>query len=137
MVDLPGNAADRWEAADWRVITESVPHIIWVADLKGRTVYFNKRGLDYTGVPPHLLTWRDLVHPDDVEEAMAGWLTAVRAEQPFAVDYRVRRLDGVYLWHACRSHPVRDAEGRSCVGSARPRTSSNARTWRPGCRRAA
>ncbi|MDP1821053.1 MAG: PAS domain S-box protein [Acidimicrobiales bacterium] len=101
----------QWGEAGWRVTAEWMPHIVWVASLDGRTVYLNRRGLDYTGVAPAEITWRDLVHPDDLAQTMGRWMEAVRAGEPFKADYRVRRYDGVYLWHAVRSEPVRDVNG--------------------------
>jgi PAS domain S-box-containing protein len=94
-----------------------------VAAPDGATEYLNRIGSAYTGAPPEAnygWNWVNLVHPDDAERARAGWAEAVRTESPFALEFRVRRHDGVFRWHACRALPVRREDGRvrKWVGTA-------------------
>ena len=35
---------------DFRLIAESIPQIVWMADPDGATEYFNERGSQYTGM---------------------------------------------------------------------------------------
>lgn len=46
-----------WAIEDWRLLAESIPHIVWVADDKGRTVFFNDRGSAYTGASAWPVDW--------------------------------------------------------------------------------
>ena len=109
--------------ADFEFIAESIPHIVWVAAPDGATEYFNRIGSDYTGQPAeanYRWNWVDLVHPDDVDRARAGWAEAVRTETPFALEYRIRRFDGAFRWHSFRAQPVRGGDGKvtKWVGTA-------------------
>jgi PAS domain S-box-containing protein/putative nucleotidyltransferase with HDIG domain len=99
---------------DAELIAEAIPHIVWTATPDGSTTYFNRRGTDYTGHPPETnygWNWVTLVHPDDADRARAGWEAAVRDGTDYALEYRIRRYDGVYLWHSFRAQPVRDDDG--------------------------
>jgi PAS domain S-box-containing protein len=109
---LGGRARVDWSDDDWRAIAESIPHMVWLATPDGRSVYVNARGLAYAGRPFDEVTWRSLIHPDDLPLVVAGWTAAVEAGTPFDADYRLRRSDGRYRWHACQSLPVHDGGGR-------------------------
>jgi PAS domain S-box-containing protein len=100
---------------DARLIAESVPHIVFTASADGLTTYFNKRGTDYTGLPAVTnagWNWLTLVHPDDVEGAARAWKHAVATGDEFDCEYRIRRHDGAYRWHAARAVPLRKDDGQ-------------------------
>jgi PAS domain S-box-containing protein len=104
----------RLKAIDARLIVEAIPHIVWMASADGATTYFNEQGTEYTGCSSETnydWNWMTLVHPDDAERARGGWETAVRTETDFALDYRIRRFDGAFRWHAARARPVRHPGG--------------------------
>ncbi len=97
-----------------RLMAEAIPHIVWMASPDGATTYFNEQGTAYTGCSRETnfdWNWVTLVHPDDAQRARQGWETAVRTETEFALDYRIRRFDGAFRWHAFRARPVRHTDG--------------------------
>ena len=99
--------------SEFHMIAEALPHIVWGASAEGATEYFNRQGTTYTGLPPAAnehMNWVNLVHPDDQEEAVAAWLTAVERGDVFEHTYRIRRHDGSYRWHRARSLPVRGTD---------------------------
>jgi PAS domain S-box-containing protein len=99
---------------DPAVIAESIPHIVWTASPDGATTYFNRRGTDYTGCSPETnyhWNWVTLVHPDDVERARAAWQHAADTGTDYELDYRIRRYDGAFRWHAFRALPLRNGAG--------------------------
>jgi PAS domain S-box-containing protein len=96
------------------MIAESIPHIVWTASPDGATTYFNRQGTDYTGRPREAnyeWNWVTLVHPEDAEQAAQAWQQATTTGTDFLLEYRIRRFDGVFRWHACRAIPLRDAAG--------------------------
>ena len=110
-------------AIDQEAIAEAIPHIVWTAAPDGSTTYFNRQGTDYTGCPPETnygYNWVTLVHPDDVDRARAAWTHAIRTETEFAIEYRIRRFDGIYRWHSFRARPLHDSGGTTLmwVGTA-------------------
>jgi PAS domain S-box-containing protein len=96
------------------MIAESIPHIVWTASPDGATTYFNQQGTDYTGCPRETnyeWNWVTLVHPEDAERAEQAWRHATMTGTDFLTEYRIRRFDGVFRWHAFRAIPLRDAAG--------------------------
>jgi PAS domain S-box-containing protein len=96
------------------MIAESIPHIVWAASSDGAVTYFNRRGTDYTGCPrenAYEQNWVTLVHPEDVERAVQAWQHSTATGTDYLLEYRIRRFDGVFKWHAFRAIPLRDAAG--------------------------
>jgi C4-dicarboxylate-specific signal transduction histidine kinase len=52
------------------------------------------------------------VHPDDVTEFRDTLGGCLATGAPFALRYRLRRVDGVYRWMSSRATPLRDEAGR-------------------------
>ncbi|MDT7539706.1 MAG: hypothetical protein QOI82_3291 [Actinomycetota bacterium] len=99
--------------SEFHMIAEALPHIVWLASADGATEYFNRQGTDYTGRPRAAnedRAWVSLVHPDDQQETLTAWQTAVDRGTVFEHTYRIRRYDGEYRWHRCRSLPVRGTD---------------------------
>jgi diguanylate cyclase (GGDEF)-like protein/PAS domain S-box-containing protein len=100
--------------ADFEVIADWIPHIVWTAAPDGSTAYFNKRGTEYTGLPQASndgWNWLALLHPEDSDRAARDWREAVAGDAPYSIEYRLRRSDGEFRWHECRALPVRDTDG--------------------------
>jgi PAS domain S-box-containing protein len=96
------------------LIAESIPHIVWTAAPDGAVTYFNRMGTEYTGLPREATydwNWLTHIHPDDTERTRAAWRHATAREAEFALDYRIRRFDGVFRWHSCRALPIRGDTG--------------------------
>jgi formate hydrogenlyase transcriptional activator len=53
----------------------------------------------------------DSVHPDDLPQVVAAWRHSVEAGDPYDVDHRLRRADGVYRWFHARGLSLRDDKG--------------------------
>jgi diguanylate cyclase (GGDEF)-like protein/PAS domain S-box-containing protein len=100
--------------ADLRLIAESIPHIVWMAAPDGSSTYLNRQGAVYTGRgngADHDPDRPSLLHPDDAERAQMAWAHATRTLTPYQLDYRIRRFDGEYRWHAFRGLPICDDDG--------------------------
>jgi PAS domain S-box-containing protein len=100
--------------AQYRLLAESVPYLVWMARADGHVEYFNARWRDYTGTPTaHALGWgwEDAVHPDDRPAAISAWTNSLATGEPCEIEFRVRRHDGEHRWHIARSLPVRAADG--------------------------
>ena len=55
--------------------------------------------------------WKDVVHPDDVDECFSKWQNALRVGEPYDVEYRLRGKDGTYRWFLGRANPIRNSAG--------------------------
>jgi PAS domain S-box-containing protein len=108
------NAVSILDQRDFELIAESIPHIVWLASADGSTEYFNRRGSEYTGLPPETnygWEWLSLIHPDDVERARSEWDLAFTSGEPQELEYRIRRYDGEYRWMAVRGTPAHGSDG--------------------------
>src|SRR5262249_13249199 len=85
----------------FRLLADTAPLMIWMAEPDGRRTYFNRRWLDMTGWPPDedlADGWVDCVNPDDRKAACETYYQAVAEQRSFTIDYRLRRHDGEDRW---------------------------------------
>ncbi|MCU1591125.1 MAG: signal transduction histidine kinase [Frankiales bacterium] len=100
---------------EFRLIADSLPLLVGVTDADGTTEYVNQQTVDYTGLrrpTNEEWAWPSVLHPDDREAAQTSWRHAVVTGSPYEIESRIRRADGEYRWHLCRSLPVRGPDGR-------------------------
>ena len=63
--------------------------------------------------------WLNSLHPDDRERTAVVWQRAVDARSFYETDYRIRRNDGIHVWHRARARfrfLKRDGSIREWVG---------------------
>lgn len=99
--------------ADFELIAESIPQIVFIAAADGSTEYVNRRGTDYTGLPPQSakgLAWTQALDPDDRDRVAAAWADAVARNAQFTAAYRLRRHDGEFRTHEVSAIPIRNAD---------------------------
>lgn len=98
----------------YRVLADSMPLLIWMADPAGAMIGTNQPWRDYTGLAHSDLGpqgWARIVHPDDISLTAERWIASVANGTPFEIEQRVLGHDGIYRWHIVRARPVRDAAG--------------------------
>ncbi|MFN2542372.1 MAG: ATP-binding protein, partial [Chthoniobacterales bacterium] len=96
-----------------RQLADGLPQIVWVARPDGSHEYYNKQWREYTGLGLDESSddaWRALFHPDDRERAVTAWHEALRQGTPYDIEFRLRRVDGVYRWFLGRALAYRNAE---------------------------
>lgn len=98
----------------FRTVADSAPVMIWMSDINKQCTYVNKVWLDFTGrtLEEELgQGWRQDVHPDDAMMSDQAYQKAFSKQQPFSIEYRLKRHDGVYAWVFARSAPHFTADG--------------------------
>ncbi|HEU4405705.1 MAG TPA: response regulator [Polyangiaceae bacterium] len=101
--------------ARYRSFVEATSQMVWATNADGEVEEDSPSWRAFTGQSYEAWRgrgWLGALHPDDVGRAAEAWSRAVRAVQPYDVEYRVRRHDGVYRVARARAAPVRDASGR-------------------------
>ena len=107
-------AALRESEAQFRLMADAVPQIVWITDTAGRAEFFNKQWFDYIGSLDAPASAADVtaryVHPDDQAGTMAAFAEAQRNGTTYLVEHRIRSSGGDYRWFLVRGEPHRDEE---------------------------
>ncbi|WP_438028710.1 PAS domain S-box protein [Sorangium sp. So ce233] len=93
----------------FRNMADHAPVMIWVTRADASCTYLNRRWYELTGQTEATglgFGWLAAVHPADKAAAAETFRRAHERREPFRLDYRLRRGDGVYRW---------------CIDSASPR----------------
>jgi len=99
----------------FRVLAEAIPVICWTADAAGWIDWYNHRWSEFTGQLPEDAQgwgWQAAHHPDDFLEVMRRWPHSIATGEPFEMEFRLRRHDGLFHWFLGRAEPLRDPAGR-------------------------
>lgn len=101
--------------AEYAVIVEQAPILIWRADASGKCDYFNERWLAFTGRSMEAELndgWAEGVHPEDMGRCLDTYRAAFARRLSFEMEYRLRRHDGVHRWLFDRGVPFFADDGR-------------------------
>lgn len=99
---------------EYRLLVEHSPVMVWRAGLDASCDYFNETWLSFTGRTLEQEMgdgWAEGVHSDDLERCVAYYLDHFHRREPFEMEYRLRRHDGVYRWIFDRGVPFTDDTG--------------------------
>jgi PAS domain S-box-containing protein len=114
--------ATRESGERFRELADTAPVMIWTTDHQGRVTFVNESWLTYTGTTLEQElgeSWTLGVHPDDAEEVMETWQSALTRREPWEHEYRLRRHDGGYRWIVDRGLPRYEGDRfAGYVGSA-------------------
>ncbi len=108
-------AALRAREGELRVLTETMPQLVWSTTPTGEPIFFNQRWTDFTGLSlaaSQKNGWTTALHPEDVPKVSERWRHATDHGNLFETEYRLRRVDGAYHWMLGRALPLRDSAGR-------------------------
>lgn len=101
--------------AEFRTLADTMPQMVWSTKPDGSADYVNARWHEFTGARSGTTdgdVWTPLIHPQDRERVSAGWRQSVATGEPYEIEYRLRRHDGVYRWVLGRAQPLRDKQGQ-------------------------
>ena len=102
------------DGEELRKIVSGLPQIVWITRPDGYHTYFNQQWFDSTGLTCDESLgdgWNAQFHIDDQPLATQLWAQATGSGNPYEIEYRLRRHDGVYRWMLGRARPLRDASG--------------------------
>ena len=100
----------------FRIAAETANDLVYEWDLKQCVQWSGKidemLGYELGEFPRTLDGWAAAVHPEDAERTMAAIHAHLEGRASFAVEYRVRRKDGVYRWWSARGKAARTPDGK-------------------------
>ena len=109
-----GGRSDRASEGLYRPIAETIPAMIFFMTPTGELESVNRHVLEYVGTTlEELKGWKagNLVHPHDLASVIAAWDRSIATGEPYDMEQRMRRADGVYRWFHVRGMPRRDVRG--------------------------
>jgi PAS domain S-box-containing protein len=98
----------------FRVVADTAPVMIWMADRDRNCIFLNKCWSQFTGIPIKEGIgggWTAVVHPDDLPETSAKFLKAYETHTAYTQELRIRNNQGVYVWIMDHAVPRYSAEG--------------------------
>jgi PAS domain S-box-containing protein len=98
-----------------RLMVDNIPALVSLGKPTGPLEFVNRQVLEYTGKTlEELKHWSrsDVFHPDDRLRTIDGVNKALKAGEPYDIEHRLRRFDGVYRWFETRVRPAKDRDGR-------------------------
>ncbi len=106
----------------FRDMANNAPMMVWVTDRTGYCTYLSRSWYEFSGQAETEglgFGWLNVTHPDDRESSKAIFLEATNRQQPFQLEYRLRRKDGEYRTciHAARPWFGEDGEFKGYIGS--------------------
>jgi PAS domain S-box-containing protein len=108
-------------ATRFRFLLNAIPQQVWTSIPEGELDYVNQvvcRDFGKTDVEIVDQGWRAFIHPEDSDNFLEHWHTALRSGREFQVEFRLRFKDGSYVWHLSRALPlIEDGEIKLWLGT--------------------
>jgi diguanylate cyclase (GGDEF)-like protein/hemerythrin-like metal-binding protein/PAS domain S-box-containing protein len=102
----------------FRLISDTLPVLMWVADANGMRSYFNRTWVNFVGLPEQAqqgVDWQGFIHPDDRPGYLQNLAALIRKPAPSEIEYRLRQADGTYHWFLEKILPRLDG-ANACHG---------------------
>lgn len=109
MEDAEGARASRVHAN-----VDSIPALVAFMTPTGELESVNRQVLEYFGTTLDVLkswTANETVHPEDLSAVITAWTRSIQTKEPYDIEHRMRRADGVYRWFHVRGLPLEDEAG--------------------------
>ena len=99
----------------FKLAAESSTDLIYEWDIKERIDWFGKidelLGYSPSEFPRTFEAWANSVHPEDRDRVVAAVKNHLEKNEPYNIEYRVRKKDGTYNYWWVRGNAVRDEKG--------------------------
>ena len=93
----------------FRLVANTAPVMIWMADVDKLRTYFNQPWLEFTGRPLAAELgngWAEGVDAEDLERCLEAYTRAFDQRLSFRMQYRLRRRSGEYRWILDHGVPI-------------------------------
>jgi PAS domain S-box-containing protein len=107
-------AALREREERFRLLSESLPQLVWMSDPVGSLTYLNQRFLDFCGISADEMLgfdWQKILHPEEMDRVNDKWTHCVRTGEPYLIELRMRCHDGSFRYFLARALVMRNDAG--------------------------
>ena len=111
---IEAEEAARRSEARFRTLVEAGSAIVWSTDSLGNLVGDQRQWSDFTGMAETELGntgWLRAIHPDDRDDTIAAWTSALNASSQYRIEHRILRHDGEWRDMEARAVPIADDRG--------------------------
>lgn len=98
----------------FRIMANTAPVMMWMSGEDKYGDFFNISWLKFTGrtLEQEIKNgWLEGVYPDDVSKCIDTYKKAFASQEPFNIEYRLKRYDGQYRWVSDHAAPRYDTTG--------------------------
>lgn len=98
----------------FRIVADTAPVMIWMADRDRKCIFLNKCWSEFTGIPISeglRIGWTKVVHPDDLPETSEKFMRAYETQSVYTQELRIRNREGEYIWVMDHAVPRYSTEG--------------------------
>jgi PAS domain S-box-containing protein len=103
----------------FRIMADSAPVLIWMADATRAFTWFNRPWLEFTGraMEKELgYGWAENLHLEDLDECLQRYTESFEQRKPFHVECRIRRHDGNWRWMLTTAVPLFEERAQGFSG---------------------
>ncbi|MBU6453263.1 MAG: PAS domain-containing protein [Cyanobacteria bacterium REEB67] len=98
--------------ANLAALAEAIPQLIWVAAADGSVSYANEHFRHYSGfVSEDKMNWKNLLAADEQPNFSESAFSPEEIGDDFQAEVKLRREDGLYLWHLLKVVPFFNTAG--------------------------
>lgn len=98
----------------FRAVADNIAQFAWIADEKGKILWYNKRWYDYTGATSEEMEhsgWQQLVHPHYLKRVVEKINRSIESGESWEDTFPLQGNEDQYRWFLSRAIPIRDREG--------------------------
>jgi PAS domain S-box-containing protein len=112
---------ERLQASDarFRIMADSAPVLIWIADTSRSSIWFNKTWREFTGRSMEDdagFGWTRNVYAEDLEALLKAYSEHFEARTAFRMEFRLGRSDGQWRWVLGNAVPLYEGPGNGFSG---------------------
>jgi PAS domain S-box-containing protein len=103
----------------FRILADSAPVLIWMADTSKAFTWVNRLWLEFTGRSAQEeigFGWTQNIHEQDLARCLEIYTENFDARRPFRMEYRITRHDGKTRWVVNQGVPVHEGPNGSFSG---------------------
>ncbi len=99
----------------FRMLSENIPNLAWMAYADGNIFWYNQRWYDYTGttlIDMEGWGWQSVHDPEELPTVLKKWKASIETGQPFEMVFPLKGADGKFRQFLTRVLPVLDSENK-------------------------